>query len=317
MSHCTKDRDNPYSQLDWGKSELDNVEILSVDLLDRYRTTVSAFEELSRRVRHELGWHYLLDLSWTWAQIEKNVDPGATILDAGAGFGLCQWFLAERGYRVISVDTRDRGLLPIRFRENYRIKGLRPTDYLESRVTPQDFRPSRNPREWYRWPVDVAAALKRAVAPGSSDYKGEVVIYDQNLNDLQDISDDSVDAVVSISALEHNTHDNLRDVVAELTRVVKPGGIISATLGAAKEEDWLHEPSHGWCYTDESLRELFNLSKDFSSNFDRFDEFFQSLKNSTELKEKLGSYYRRPGNHGMPSGRWDPEYQVVGVVKGC
>jgi SAM-dependent methyltransferase len=73
-----------------------------------------------------------------------------------------------------------------------------------------------------------------------------VLVYNQDLLNLVDIADNSLDAVVSVSALEHNTPEGLKAVVQELMRVLKPGGVLLATLTAGKDQDWWHEASSGW-----------------------------------------------------------------------
>ena len=45
------------------------------------------------------------------------------------------------------------------------------------------------------------------------------------------------------------------------------------------------------------------------------DELLNSLKSSTELREKLAQIYFQSGDNGMPWGKWDPQYQPVGVCK--
>ena len=95
---------------------------------------------------------------------------------------------------------------------------------------------------------DLAGYLFSAKSPGS------VTIYHQNLRKLDKIPDGSVDAMVSISALEHNSPEDLEQVVREPIRVIKPGGSFVATLTAAHDKDWWHEASQGWCYSDYSGR---------------------------------------------------------------
>jgi ubiquinone/menaquinone biosynthesis C-methylase UbiE len=131
---------------------------------------------------------------------------------------------------------------------------------------------------------------------------------------MADIPDSSIDDIVSISALEHNTIDGLRKVIKELLRVLKPGGKLLATLAAAKDNDWFHEESKGWCFTEKTLRDIFNLH-DCPSNYDRYDELFDALKKSDELKNSLAKFYFESGDNGMPWGVWDPKYQAVGVCK--
>jgi SAM-dependent methyltransferase len=137
-----------------------------------------------------------------------------------------------------------------------------------------------------------------------ANYSGQVIIYNQDLTDLVDIQDKSVDAIVAVSSLEHNSPENLEQVVSELQRVLKPGRPMYATLACAKDKDWYHESSQGWCYNEQTLRRIFDLKDDIPTNFDH-----------KELKEDLASFYFRSGDNGMPWGKWDPQYQPVGICK--
>ncbi len=273
----------------------EKIEILSVELLNRDRDRVEALKRLARSLGLDFGWHYLLDLSW----ILENLGPahGGRVLDAGAGTGLLQWFLAQEGAEVFSVDRGDRRDLPLRFRRRFRVVGLRP----------QDLAPARIPGITRR--RDLAALFDPRRAPG------RVVFYHQDLKTLADIPDASLDAVAAVSALEHNDPQDLPRVVEELMRVLKPGGRLVATLCAARDEDWYHTPSAGWCYTGESLRQLFGLPAGTPDNYEQYDRLFAALKDCAELRDNLAQFYSRSGNNGMPWGKWDPQYQPVGVLK--
>lgn len=104
----------------------DQIEILSVDLLDRQRVRVDTFRRLAKRLGIELGWHYLLDLSWIANHLEGL--ECAKVLEAGAGTGVMQWWLAGCGAEVLSVDRTSRSELSARFRLRYQLGGLRPED---------------------------------------------------------------------------------------------------------------------------------------------------------------------------------------------
>lgn len=290
----------------------DKIEIPSVELLDRHRDVVNALWSISRATRVEPGWHYLLDLTW----IAENLGPvtGKRILDAGAGLGLMQWYLVEQGAaEVISADRGSRAALPLVMRSRYQVRGLRPSD-LDS------------PLSVYQANVAHAAGMRKfvsgvrglaglALSPLPKRFPGEVLIYNQDLASMPEVPEDSLDAVVAVSALEHNTPDGLKNVVAEIMRKLKPGGKLLATLCAGKEKDWFHEASQGWCYTADTLRRLFDLPGDTPSNYNRHDELLESLCNCAELREKLAKFYFQSGDNGMPWGRWDPRYQPVGVCK--
>ena len=292
----------------------DKIEILSVQLLDTERPVVEQMRRVSQELSFGLGWHYLLDLSWAAQQL--NPTHGMRVIDAGAGMGIMQWWLAEHGVEVISADRQNRQNLPMSFRQRYRIQGWRKED-LAPKPNLYDFLPSLSPRRWHLYPQKLITSLRQLrCKPEIGSDRGTVFIYNQDLKSMTDIPDESVDAVVSISALEHNPPDDLLTVVKELMRVLKPGGKLIATLGAAKDQDWFHEPSNGWCYTETTLRDIFELnSVDCPSNYDQYDELFEALCNCTELRDNLADLYFKSGNNGMPWGKWDPKYQPVGVVK--
>ncbi len=302
-------------QLETNIQNEERIEILPVSLLEQNKDMVEDLKKLAHSLHLEFGWHYLLDLSWTIRQL--GTLQGKMILDAGAGTGILQWYLAQQGAEVISVDRMDRALIPLRFRKRFQVKGMRAKDMASGRLAlREDFvRPVRGSfiRRWGSHIIaagrDLAGYLFSAKSPGS------VTIYHQDLSNLDNIPNSSVDAVVSISALEHNSPEDLELVVRELMRVIKPGGFLAATLTAAHDKDWWHEASHGWCYSDSSLRRIFDLPENTPSNYDLYDELFTELKESRELRDNLARFYRQASDKGMPNGIWNPEYQPVGVYK--
>jgi ubiquinone/menaquinone biosynthesis C-methylase UbiE len=287
----------------------ESIEILSVELLDQNRPTVSALQELARTLRLEFGWHYLLDLAWIIQRL--GVVSGKTILDAGAGTGVLQWHLAEQGATVISVDRASRAELAMRYRRRYHAKGLRSADLssaaqaIRHKVGEANSLPTRITT--FGWELSSLVNWRRA--------PGKVIIYNQDLKNLADIADNSLDAIVAVSALEHNPPQELPQVINELMRTLKPGGALLATLCAARDQDWFHEPSQGWCYSEASLRRLFDLPSDAPANYARYDELLERLRRCAELSQNLAAFYFRSGDNGMPWGVWDPQYQPVGVCK--
>ncbi len=290
----------------------DKIEIPSVELLDRHREVVNTLWKVSRATRVEPGWHYLLDLTW----IAENLGPvsGRIILDAGAGMGLMQWYLIEQGAaEVISADRGRRSGLPLGMRARYAVRGLRPADLdpawsvLKGNVA----RASGVGKAVYA--LRGLAGLALTALP--KRFTGQVTIYNQDLTHMPEIADNSLDAVVAVSSLEHNSPEGLQKVVAEIMRKLKPGGKLLATLCAGRDADWFHAASQGWCYTDTTLRRLFDLPTDTPSNYDRHDELLASLRNCAELRDKLAKIYFKSGDNGMPWGKWEPQYQPVGVCK--
>jgi SAM-dependent methyltransferase len=288
----------------------EKIELLPVTLLDENRSTVEALKALAKALGLEFGWHYLLDLTW----IINNLGAvgGKFIMDAGAGTGILQWYLAEQGAKVLSVDRGSRADLPIRFRQRYAVSGLRQGPLADLLPTDKMILGNlKRPRKAIR----QAAEFSRGVLVRRSSAAGRVILYNQDLKTLIDIADDSLEAVVAVSSLEHNSPEDLRRVVVELMRVIKPGGKLLATLCAGRDQDWYHQPSAGWCYTSSSLQRHFDLPTDTPANYDRYDETVAALRGCAELRDNLATFYSRSGDNGMPWGKWDPQYLPVGVLK--
>jgi ubiquinone/menaquinone biosynthesis C-methylase UbiE len=289
--------------------EEEKIELLSVDLLDRHRPQVIELRKLARSLGLDFGWHYLLDLTWILGELGPI--RGQRIMDAGAGTGVLQWYLAQQGAEVISVDRLSRAALPLRFRARFRVSGMRSLDLLPPPVALR--------AHWsanVRWRAKVSAQARDMI--GMAHLRrggGRVIIYSQDLNDLPDLADNSLDAIVAVSALEHNQPQALEQVVAELMRVLKPGGKLIASLTAGRDQDWWHTPSSGWCYSDASLRRFFQLPASTRSNYAHYDRILAELRDCAELRDNLAHFYFQSANNGMPLGKWDPQYLPVGVVK--
>ena len=287
----------------------EKIEILPVTLLDQQRDTVTELKQLARSLRLDFGWHYLLDLTWIITQL-GSVD-GKRILDAGAGTGILQWYLADHGAHVISVDRFSRANLPIRFRSRFNVKGAREGDLTPAWQVFKD-----NLKAHSNLKIKLTSQTRELLDMADRQHaKGDVMVYNQDLKHMPEIEDDSIDVIVSVSSLEHNPPEELGSVVAELVRVLKPGSPFLATLGAARDQDWFHEPSQGWSYTDLSLRRYFDLPGDVPSNYAQYDELFDALRDCAELRDNLAKFYFKSGDNGMPWGVWDPQYQSVGVCK--
>ena len=289
----------------------DRLELLSVSLLDTERVKIESLKNLAQRLKLEFGWHYLLDISWILKQI-VNI-AGRKIIDAGAGTGVIQWYLADQGACVISVDRESREHLASRFRRRFEVEGLRQEDLASAEYLTG--LAGKTLKSFTAELVDQVQYGLDQVSSRKSGLTGKVIIYNQDLTNLADIEDGTIDTVVAVSSLEHNTPKGLEVVVAELMRVLKPGGALLATLGAARDDDWFHDPSQGWCYNEGTLREIFHISSEVESNYDEYDLLMQQLINNQELKNNLASFYFKSGNNGMPWGEWKPEYMPVGVRK--
>lgn len=289
----------------------DRLEILSLDLLEKHSDLVMSFRQQADALGIQLGWHYDLDLAWI--AYELGDPSGMRVLDAGAGTGVLQWWLAERRAHVISVDRLDRSDLSCRYRLAYQVKGLRPGDLIPTWRLISHRLTEKGQDADSRLRGTVRAAFTTILEPLRSRSQGTVTLFQHALENLPDLKDDTFDAVVSVSALEHNQAETLTDVVSELLRVLKPGGLLLATVATGGDQDWFHEPSQGWCYSESTLRQTFGVPLDGRSNFSEHDILLGKLRSSEVLKSHLAPAYFQSGNNGMPWGVWDPRYQPVGV----
>jgi SAM-dependent methyltransferase len=292
----------------------EKISIPSVELLDKYRPIVDEFKILGRRLgHHSIGWSYYLEWAWAFGQIDLISLKDEEVLDAGAGLGLSQWYLVEHGATVYSVDRISRACMPLYLRKRYSMAGVRTQDLLPEPQFLNPFDRSVGTRERVR---NMLRSLKGILLSlPTSKPSGKIYIYNQDLAHLIDIPDCSIDIVISISSLEHNTPKNLNNIVDELLRVLRPNGVLIATLAAAQGEDWFHTPSASWCYTDKTLRQIFKFSENVPSNYGNFNELMESIRGSKELRQGLSYHYFLGGKNGMPWGRRNPVYLPVGIVK--
>jgi len=314
----------------------EKIEILGLDLFETHREEMDIVAFFQEYFGHVLGWHYYLDLAWIIRHV-KSLPRGALLLDAGAGSGLLQFILAELGYNVISADFADRN-----FPQKYIKRYGKIIHYLNSRNKVFDNRYLRHLKTSYTDHSGVKASKfaffkKKASEINSASIIektrfnpadgpvcllkgdpfhncGRIFMYKCDLKDMSLLEDCLVDGVVSVSALEHNDHVDFERCIDEILRVTKPFGELFITVSASLSEDWFHEPSKGWCFSETTLQKLFRLSDNMMSNFNKQDVLFDELrKKDNELHKKLSDAYFKSGNNGMPWGIWDPKYQAVGI----
>lgn len=315
----------------------DKIEILSTELFDTLKDEMSVVERIQQYFKGGIGWHYYLDLAWMVKEMSA-LPIGSVILDAGAGTGLSQFILLELGYNVISVDFANRALSKERLTRYGRV-----IHYINDQSEKFVNQYTEHLEKTYNIAIDGKASgastigfdvagevgrlgLKRGerrkieraeiLKDNVEDYCGRLFIYKADLKQMDMIPSGFVDGVISISALEHNTHDDFRVCMNEILRVTKPGGRLAVTISASQGDDWFHAPSKGWCYSDKTLREFFGLAPDAPSNYADKERLFELLKaQDNELHKRLAQFYYQSGDNGMPWGKWDPQYQPVGVVK--
>ena len=310
---------------------IDLIELLDIGLLDD--------NELLKEIDHWLkvfnwpnGWHYDLDIIWIVKQLEKNnILPGSTILDAGAGYGMTQFLLAARGYNIISLDftKRDfpkkaRGIFDIEIIENdltsYKSEYLEYMTYGKS--TNEFVHLLNSVSKAILHPIQAINSLKRKLK-SFIEYHSEKKRKHEKFGKIQflrgtfnkiPLNDKIVDALVSISAFEHNKYDDMPGSINEFNRIIKDGGIMFITTSAAREKDWYQEASRGWNFTKETLSGWFKISNE---NIDfNYDLKYDAISNSKKLSDRLDDYYKNKNNPTVPDGDIkNIEYIPVGIRK--
>ena len=309
----------------------DLIELLDIDLLED--------KELLMEIDHWLevfnwpnGWHYDLDIIWIVRQLEKNnILPGSTILDAGAGYGMTQFLLAARGYNIISLDftKRDlpkkaRGIFNIEIIEND--MGSYKSEYLEYMTY------GKSTNEFIHLLNSVPKAILHPVKAMNSlnkklksfiEYHNEKKKNHEKFGKIQflrgtfnkiPLNSNAVDALISISAFEHNKYDNMQDSIEEFNRVIKDDCLMFITTSAARDKDWFQEASKGWNFTKETLSSWFKISNE---NIDfNYDVKCREISNSKKLSNRLDFYYKNKNNSIIPNGDLkNIEYIPVGIIK--
>jgi len=259
------------------------------------------------------GWHYDLDIIWSLQNLERSgIKPGMTVLDAGAGLGVTQFVLAARGFRVISLDyaQRDRprradGIFdirqadeqPLEYRHSYlsHVKGLRDQRGVGRLLRKVTTRFAADPIATTLAVGDTSRRLKRLLvnrAERKRDHSrfGAIEFVRASFHDMP-LPSSSVDAVVSVSAVEHSDKDVIAKALEEMRRVTRPGGPILITTSATGEgHDIFHQQTQGHCFTRESLIGLVGEPCECSFDHDRVE---RELLDSTCLWSRLDPYYYR------------------------
>jgi hypothetical protein len=283
----------------------DRLEILRERLIDDHPQLALEVLAASARLGRPLGWHYVLDLIWLLRELE--LPRGATVLDAGAGWGVLQFMLADRGYRVISVDMAAR-------RPPGNLTGLYNFELLGS---------SANIKHPY---LTHGRAANRSSVSAETGLPDEAVLhyphvptltlYRGELSNLEEIPTSSVDAVVSVSALEHNPPEQAARAALELERVARPGAPLLLTLSACEEEERFHAESHSYLLNGAALTRVYRLAEP-SSDLGDYAEAWRELLQPRYLDRWLPHCYGVTAEHnGMPRRVWAPAYLPIGLRKG-
>ena len=313
---------------------MEKIELFDISLLDD-EIKLKEIDHWLKVLNWNNGWHYDLDIIWVLRHLEKlNIPLGATIVDAGAGLGVMQFILASRGYNVISLDFGKReipkyaeGIFNIECID--RDLGDYTHEYMEfmsfgqrsakeapipitSKIKPYIMQPSKIIHR-------IGSSIRQRYNPHylhelRRDHAGygKITFLRGTFNDMP-IKDNMADALISISAFEHNTFEDMADSVIEFNRVIKPDAHMMVATSASNEKDWYHEPSKGWNFTQQTLSKLFGVTDNIS--FD-YDLTLRRIKSCKKFKHRISDYYKYSKESGLPYGDLTKAaYIPVGIIK--
>ncbi len=146
------------------------------------------------------------------------------------------------------------------------------------------------------------------------DGRPTIVLYHSALEALGELANASIDAVVSVSALEHNRPADIVPILAELQRVTKPDGALYLTVSATRDQEQFHEPSHSCLLNESGLIRTYSLTNP-RSNFCRYDAIAREFNTPRYLDRWLSWTYDDSLDNGMPGRVWAPAYLPVAILK--
>lgn len=278
--------------------------------------------------RTQIGWHYITDITWIYSQI-KEWPRDYKILDAGGGGGPVQFLMAELGFDVTNIDlnlNKPGFVYQKRYQCIYEVlPSFKSTKYgtflsgddgkkqylkaLIKRIIKQSIP--------YKWWMARRYAIKheqwRKTMKLSTAKIGHIEWLKGNLCHIPELPDNTFDAVVSLSAIEHIPLENLEAALYEIKRVVKPDGRWAVTTSGTKMvETWFHELSQSNCFSSHDLEKIFGANPKGKQSP---QEILQKYQNNSYLRENLAKFYFKSGKYGMPWGKWNPKYIPVGIFR--
>lgn len=297
--------------------QMDSLQLLDTDLLEK-KKILQEILYWKNLFRSQIGWHYFLDLIWQMDSIESlDLPRGAKILDAGAGIGLMQYLLAARGFEVYSIDFATRRITWPKswiFRMQY-LKNEQHSDEYLNHLSRHRKSSKMNQILYELKKIILNYHIKLIKEILSRSKHGKIYYYQDDFSNMSLIEDGFFDAVVSTSAIEHNKEfEKIGISVREFMRVLRKNRPLLITTSATNRETWFHEPSHGWCFSQDDLKSIFDMVE-CRSNFNTFDNVYKNIIGSEFLKKNLAKYYYTSASGGLPYGVWKPEYLPAGITK--
>ncbi len=322
----------------------DRIELLDIELL-KDKAKLKEIDHWLKVFNWPNGWHYDLDIIWLLENIEKlKLPKGATIIDAGAGLGVTQFILAARGYNIISLDFTERqipkfakGIFDIQTVSNdlggYKHEYMSFMTYGQTKKDGEAGAAKRKGsrlaklfmrRPLYRNIPYIANIITNSLHKHMNlsymlermkDHSGfgKITFLRGTFNNIP-LDENVADVLISVSAFEHNTFEDMPGSILQFNKVIKPGAPMLITTSAAEKDDWYFKAPKAWNFSGKTLSDWFgipagNISFDYRKTFD-------NIRNSTVLKGRISPFYKLNGDNALPYGDLDKaEYLPVGIIK--
>jgi len=282
------------------------IKLLEVSLLDDKKK----LKEISywlKVLNRPNGWHYDLDIIWVLKELDKaNILPGSTIIDAGAGQGIMQYLLAARGYNVISLDfsprtkpRATRGIFNIIGNGNDDIDYQHPyQEFISYGLNPvmkkwQNMFKSGSIKKIPRIPKKLLSLITYRIFNSFERFLKNhqsygAITYLRAPFHAVPLESSSVDAVISLSAIEHADISLFDKNVEELQRLLKLQAPFLLTTSATVSNGNIYdEKTSGWCYSLSSLKKYF---LNYNVKFDT-EQCSSGLIESELFRSRLDPYY--------------------------
>jgi len=238
-----------------------------------HRDKLEVIDYWKKVLNRPQGWHYDLDIIWILHELDKSgIKKGSTILDAGAGLGITQFILASLGYNVISFDFSDRKFT-WQMRKLFSIDAILNSDFKYQHEYMNFVKYNAEHRREKVQEVNGFRLLTKvkniffnklhtignfiyflhALTRNRSNF-GTIKVLRGAFHEIN-LKDFSVDAIVSVSALEHADKKLLHENLNEFKRVVKKDGVILISTSGNDDccEDSYHSKTKGICFSKETL----------------------------------------------------------------
>ena len=250
---------------------------------------------------------------------KSGIKKGDTILDAGGGMGVTQFILAALGFNVISLDFSKRylpqlgkGIFDIQLKNqesiDYKHDYINYIKYGNEPKIGDKLQDEKLHKNYIKPIYGIYSFLLKVIITIMKRPKNSLSLIKRNYNKIRNklfniverksnhkefgkielvraafhnipLSDNSVDALISVSAIEHADKVLLNNNIMEMKRIVKKGGPLLITTSATElDKDVFHEKTKGWCFSSETIKKMADNEQLKEMNFRKTEKDFLQSK---------------------------------------